>query len=321
MEKVYETGLKKPRPKEKKITAFFKKMYRQRFLFLITTPFVIWLFIFAYIPLWGWTMAFQEYQVGESFFKQQWVGLAQFRDLFSDDRFYLVLKNTIGMSLLGLFFGTIIAITFAILLNEIISIKFKRIVQTVSYLPHFVSWVVAASIISNVLSIDGGVVNEILLKLHLVQKPIMFLSKPELFWGINTISGIWKEMGWSAIIYLAAISGVDPSLYEAAEVDGAGRFRKIWHVTLPGIRPTIIILLVLSIGNMINIGMEQQFLLENNSIKDAADVLDIYALNYGIGLGRYSFGTAINIFKSVVGLVLVFTASRISKIFGEGELV
>ncbi|KHF35266.1 putative multiple-sugar transport system permease YteP [Paenibacillus sp. P1XP2] len=201
------------------------------------------------------------------------------------------------------------------MLNEVRLQEMKRFVQTVSYLPHFVSWVVAAGIVTKMLSTDGGVVNSLLISLHIIDQPIQFMAQGHWFWGIVTGADIWKETGWNAIIYLAAISGIGPELYEAARVDGASRLRQMWHITLPGIRPTIIVLLIMSIGHLLGTGFEKQFLLGNHLVIDYSEVLDLYALNYGLAMGRYSFGTAINIFNSVISLILLFAANGIFKRF------
>lgn len=309
MEALTVTKPLKPRGKSGK---FWRTLLQQKYLYLMSIPFVAWVFLFNYIPIWGWTMAFQRYRPGKSFMKQEWVGLDNFRELFHDERFYMALKNTLAMSFMGLFAGFTIPILFALLLNELHRQMFKRIVQTVSYLPHFVSWVVVAGIINKMMSIDGGI-NGLLMNLHIIAEPIQFLAKADWFWGIVTASDVWKETGWNSIIYLAAMTGIDPELYEAARVDGAARIRQMWHITLPGIRTTIIILLIMSIGNLINIGFEKQFLLSNPIVADKAETLDLYALNYGLQLGRYSFGTAINIFNSVVAVILLFTANTIFK--------
>ncbi|WP_442956417.1 ABC transporter permease [Paenibacillus sp. YIM B09110] len=279
----------------------------------MSLPFVIWAFVFSYLPLWGWTMAFQKYRPGRSFWEQEWVGFDHFAALFRDDMFYIVLRNTLAMSFMGLIAGFTIPILFAVILNEIRSMAFKRFAQTVSYLPHFVSWVVVAGIVTKMLSTENGAINDILLWLGFIQEPVQFMAKGELFWGIVTVSDMWKEMGWNAIIYLAAISGIGPELYEAAKVDGANRIRQIWHITLPGIRTTIVILLIMSIGHLISIGFEKQFLLGNSLVRDYSQVLDLYALNYGLNMGRFSFGTAVNIFNSVVSVLLLLTANGIFK--------
>ncbi|MFA9557700.1 ABC transporter permease [Evansella sp. AB-rgal1] len=297
-------------PKQKN---FWKKMREQKILYMMSIPVVIWVFIFNYLPVWGWTMAFQNFRPGRSFSEQEWVGLAHFIELFNDPHFYLVLRNTLVMSVMLLVVGFTIPIIFAVLLNELKDSLFKRTVQTISYLPHFVSWVVVAGIVTKMLSTDGGIINDMLVGLHLIDNPIQFLAKGEWFWFIVTGADIWKQMGWNSIIFLAAMAGVDPQLYEAARVDGAGRFRRIWHITLPGIRPTIYVILILSIGNLIAIGFERQLLLGNSLTREYAEVLELYALNYGIGMGRYSFGTAISIFNSMVSILLLLFANGIFK--------
>jgi putative aldouronate transport system permease protein len=296
-----------------------KRLYAQRYLLLMSIPFVIWLLIFKYIPLAGWIMAFQDYKPHLGFFNQNWVGLKHFNELFRSTMFYQALQNTLGMSLLGLVFGFLSSIIFALLLNELRFLPFKSFTQTVSYLPHFVSWVVTANIVTSFLSITGPV-NEILLSLGIVSEPVNFMIKPEYFWFLVVFADIWKEVGWNAIIYLAAMAGIDGQIYEAAEIDGANRFQKIWYVTLPGISSTIIILLILNIGNIINIGFEKQFLLGNAVTATKALVLDKFALDFGIGLFRYSFGTAIGIFKSVVSIVLLVLANNMAKKTGRGKI-
>ena len=275
-------------------------------------PFVIWLVIFRYLPLWGWITAFQNYKPGVPLFQQQWVGLKYFKEMFSDPEFYLVMRNTLAMSLLGLIFGFPLPIFLALLVNEIRNESFKRTVQTISYLPHFVSWVIVASIVHAMLAPDG-VVNYLLMQIGLIQEPILFLGEPRYFWWIVVFADLWKELGWNTIIYLAAIADVNPALYEAAEIDGAGRFKKMRYITLPCIMPVVTVILILSIGNIINIGYERQFLLRTPAVREVSEVIDLYALDYGIRAGRFSFGTAASMFKSVVSLILVFSANRLSK--------
>jgi len=306
------TGNMAPTRKERAVR-FIRRAIRNRWLYAMSLPFVVWVFIFSYLPLWGWTMAFQRYRPGRPFFEQEWVGLDHFRALFRDELFYQVLRNTLAMSVMGLVAGFVVPIFFALMLNEVRQMLYKRFVQTVSYLPHFVSWVVVAGIVTKMLSTEGGPVNDLLLWLGLIDEPVQFMAKGKLFWIIVTLADVWKETGWNAIIYLAAIAGIGPELYEAARVDGASRLQQMWHITLPGIRTTIIILLIMSIGHLISIGFEKQFLLGNNLVREYSQVLDLYALNYGLGMGRFSFGTAINIFNSVVSVMLLFTANGIFK--------
>lgn len=300
------------RPLSQKRT-FWQIVLQQRYLYLMSLPFVAWVLVFNYLPLLGWTMAFQDYRPGVPFYAQDWVGFKHFIELFQDERFYLVLRNTLVMSIMGLLVGFTFPILFAVLLNEVRLKAFKRTVQTVSYLPHFVSWVVVAGIVTKMLSVDGGIINELLVSTGLADQPIQFMTKGEWFWIIVTLADLWKEMGWNSIIFLAAMAGVDPQLYEAAKVDGASRFRQIWHITLTGIRPTILVVLILSIGSLITIGFEKQFLLGNPTVVNYSEVLDLYALNYGINLGRFSYGTAIGIFNSVVAIILLFIANGIFK--------
>ncbi|AIQ65587.1 putative multiple-sugar transport system permease YteP [compost metagenome] len=308
-------------PRKKKSNGLWKSFAEQKYLYLMSIPFVIWVFIFSYLPLWGWTMAFQNYKPSKSFGEQKWVGFDNFTRLFHDERFYLVLRNTLVMSGLGLVFGFIVPIVFAVMLNELRGNTFKRTVQTVSYLPHFVSWVVVAGIVSKMFSIDGGIVNQLLMWTHIIDTPIQFMAQGKYFWGIVTASDLWKETGWNAIIYLAAITGIDKELYEASRVDGAGRFKQMFHITLPGIRSTVMVLLIMSIGHLIGIGFEKQFQLSNNLVTDYSEVLDIYALKYGIQIGHFSYGTAISMFTSVVSIILLLSANGLMKKFTKESIM
>jgi putative aldouronate transport system permease protein len=292
-----------------KRVGLLKVLHDQRYLLWMCVPFVIWLVIFRYIPLWGWTMGFQEFKPGQP---TVWVGLSQFFKLFTDERFYFALRNTMAMSVLNLVFGTITAIVFAFFLNEVRVGPFKRTVQTVSYLPYFVSWVIVASIFTRLLA-PTGPINEALVGFNIVKKPVAFLGDKDSFWYILTGINIWKNMGWNAIVYLAAIAGINPELYEAAKIDGAGRFAQMRHITLPGIISTVVVILIMNIGWLINIGFESQYLFMNQLNIESAEVLDLYVINYGIGLSRYSYGTAIGIFKSVVSVGLVMVANRLAK--------
>lgn len=287
----------------------------------MSIPFIIHIIVFKYIPIWGWTLAFQNYWPGKGFLQQVWVGLDNFRWLFNDPVFYQVLRNTLAMSIIQLVFGMLSSITLALIINEVRIVIFKKTAQTISYLPHFISWVVAANLVRDLLSTDGGIVNEVLMKLKLIEEPIMFLGIPKLFWWIIGASYVWKEVGWGAIIYLAAISSIDPNLYEAATIDGAGRLRRIWHITLPSIQPIIVILLIMNMGYLLSSGFEQQYLLQNGRVIDYARVFTIYELDYGIKMMRYSFATAVGIFRSVVSLVLVFAANYLAKRLGQERLL
>lgn len=288
-------------------------VWSQRYLYLMSFPFLLLVLVFNYFPIWGWVTAFQKYKPAKDFWHQQWVGFQWFIEIANDPRFWNALKNTLGMSVLSLLVGFTIPILFAILLSELKGRLFKRTVQTISYLPHFVSWVVVSGMVYMMLSTDNGAINGLLVALGVTKEPLQFMAKPELFWGVVTVSDLWKELGWNAIIFLAAITGIDPQLYEAAKVDGAGKVRQIWHITLPGIRHVVIVLLILSIGNLLSIGFEKQFLLQNPVVLENSEVLDLYALNQGINQGRYSYGTAIGMLGSLVSLTLLFSANQLFK--------
>ena len=293
-------------------------MWRQRYLLLMSVPFVIWLVIFKYVPLWGWTMAFQEVKPGSfalPIWERKFVGFDNFVKAFTDRLFPQTMINTIGLSILGIAIGTITSILFALILNELCFSKFKKITQTVSYLPHFVSWVIIASI-AKMLFNDGGAFDTMLgTKLHLMS------TNSPMFWIVVCMVDVWKEMGWNAIIYLSAMAGIDQGLYEAAKVDGASRFQRIWHVTLPGIKPTVIVLLIMNIGSALNVGMERQMLLSNSIVQDHAMVLSWFAYVRGIGSNNYGLGTAIGVFQSVVGVILLFIANKVAGMIGESKLV
>lgn len=294
--------------------SFVRTIVKQRYLILMVLPFLIWIFIFKYLPLWGWLMAIQDYKpkAGMGILDYPFVGFKHFITLFQDPMFYNVMRNTLAMSFMQLLFGFPLPIFFAILLNEVKNIKFKKLVQTSTYLPHFVSWVIVAGLFTTILS-GEGIVNELLLIIGIIKQPISFLALPKWFWGICTGAEIWKELGWNSIIFLAAITSIEPTLYEAAKVDGANRWQSIKYITLPGITSTILVILVLDIGWIISIGFEKQYLLGNSIVQDYSKVLDLYILDYGIKLGRYSFGTAIGIFKSVISIILLYCANQLAK--------
>lgn len=287
---------------------------------LMSLPFFVHIVIFQYVPIWGWTMAFQDFKPTLGFFGQEWVGLRHFVALFTDDEFPRVMRNTLAMSTINLVLGTTASIALALSLNEVRNMGFKRSVQTISYLPHFVSWVVAANIVLTILASDGAL-NTLLVGLGIVDEPVIFMGRPRLFWWIIGLSNVWKGVGWGAIVYLAAIAGISPELYEAAEIDGAGRIARIRHITLPGIQTTIVVLLIINIGWIMNAGFEQPYLLQNTLVKDYSTNIDIFVLERGMGMGRYSFSTAAGIFKSVVSLTLVLGANALAKRLGQDRLV
>lgn len=301
--------------------SFWKKLWKQRALVFMSLPFIIYIIIFKYIPIWGWVIAFQNYWPAKGILEQTWVGLENFRILFEDPIFYQILRNTLAMSIIKLVFNMFFSILLALMLNEVRNLLFKKFTQTISYLPHFISWVVAANLVMNILSTDGGIINEALLSLNIIDKPIMFMGIPKLFWWVVGASHVWKSVGFGAILYLAAMTSINPSLYEAATIDGASRLQRIWYITLPGIKPVIIILFIMNIGQLMNVGFEQIYLLSNGRVIEYSRIFTIFELEYGLKMMRYSFATAVGIFRSMVSLVLVFSANYVAKQMGEGRLI
>jgi putative aldouronate transport system permease protein len=301
--------------------SFFEKALIQKQLVFMSLPLVLYVILFSYVPLWGWTMAFQNFRPARTFWKQEWAGLRWFKFLFQDQVFLRDIRNSICMSLINTSLGFITAIAFALLLNELRKVMFKRFIQTVSYLPHFLSWVIVTGLVSNMLSVDSGAINELLMSLRLIKEPVLWLGLPNYFWGIVGATYVWKEVGWNTIIYLAAIVGIDPTLYEAAEIDGCNRYRKMWHITLPGIKPTIIILLIMSIGRILDAGFELQYLLRNGLIQDVSDTIDIFVLEFGFRNNNFALATAAGMFKNIVNVTLIFMANWIAKKAGEERLI
>lgn len=304
---------------ETKTKISWKEIKQQKVLLIWSAFIVVYGVIFYYLPLAGWLMAFQNYKPKDGLLHSKFIGLAKFQQLFSDVTFIRTIRNTLAMGVINLIATFIMAIVFAILLNEIKSKGGKKVVQTISYLPHFLSWIIVTGILHDALS-GSGIINEVLLKLNLIDQSINFFAHPGYFWPIVAFANVWKETGWNAIIYLAAITSIDPSLYEAAAIDGAGRFAKIKYVTLPGIKPTIMILLLMNVGNVLNAGFEIQYLLGNGLVQSVSQTIDIYVLKWGISQSDYSIGTAAGIFKSVVSIVLIVIANQIAKHNGEERL-
>lgn len=297
----------------------WKEIKRQKVLLFWAAVIVIYGIIFYYLPLGGWVMAFQDYKPKDGLLHSAFVGWDNFKFLFSDATFLKVIRNTLAMGIINLVSTFVMAIVFAILLNEVKSKGGKKVVQTISYLPHFLSWIIVTGILHDVLS-GTGIINEILMGLNILDQPLDFFAHPKFFWPIVAFANVWKETGWNAIIYLSAITAIDPSLYEAASMDGAGRWAKIKHVTLPGIKPTIMILLLMNVGNVLNAGFEVQYLLGNGLVQSVSETIDIYVLKWGISQGNYALGTAAGIFKSFVSIILIVIANQIAKKHGEERL-
>ena len=261
--------------------------------------------------MYGAIIAFKDFKPLDGILGSRWVGLQNFIDFFNHPSFSLVLSNTVIISFYKILFGFPAPIILALLLNEVKVSGFKRLVQTVTYLPHFLSWVVITGLVSSVLSPSTGIVNILLKSMNI--KPIYFMADPKYFRAVLVITDIWKEVGWGSIIYLAAISGINQELYEAAIIDGAGRWKRTVYITLPSISSTIIIMLILRVGSIMNAGFEQIFMMYNASVYDVSDVIDTFVYRMGLERRRYSFATAVGLFKSIIGFTLIVITNKISK--------
>ncbi|WP_159887600.1 ABC transporter permease [Paenibacillus puerhi] len=290
------------------------RILQHRSIYLLVLPGLLYFIVFKFAPLWGLLLAFKDYNPFLGFAGSPWVGVSHFSTLFADPNFYLMLRNTFAINFIALVFHFPLPILLALMLNEIRHESFKRFNQSIVYMPHFLSWVVVASLTFFMLSADVGVINKVISSAG--GETVSFLSDPNYFWGILTAQNMWKEAGWGTIIFLAAMAGVDPQRYEAAVVDGASRMRQIWHITLPAIRPTVIILLILRLGSMADIGFEQVLLMINPLILSVGEVFDTYAYTHGILRGQISVGVTVGMFKGVVGLVFIVTSNYIVKKLG-----
>ncbi|TAH69999.1 MAG: sugar ABC transporter permease [Anaerolineaceae bacterium] len=289
-----------------------RKFLGQKYLQLMVLPGLIWMFIFNYLPMGGIIIAFKKYRITRPISEAPWVGLRYFEEFLNDSNFTNILANTLGISLLKLIIGFPLPIIFALLINEIRNIKFKRISQTISYLPHFLSWVVLGGIFTTWLS-KNGVINDFLIAINVLKEPVSFLGDPKYFWGLALISDSWKELGWSAIIYLAAIASVDQGMYEAATVDGVSKLQKMFYITLPSITGTIAIMLILQISSLLSTNFDQIMNLKNQINISRSQVIDTYVYQIGIGEGRYSYSAAVGLFKSIIASFLVILSNRTSK--------
>ena len=304
-------GLVKKRP-----LYYLKRDWQLYALMLLPMVFII---VFKYFAYTGLSVAFLDYKIGKGYAGSKFVGLKIFEKVFKHRDFTKAVVNTLLLNVLDLIFSFPMPIILALLLNEIRVKWFKRTTQTLLYLPHFLSWIIVTGILHDALS-GTGIVNELLLKFGILDQPLNFFAHPKFFWPIVAFANVWKETGWNAIIYLSAITSIDPSLYEAANIDGAGRWQRIRYITLPGIRPTIMILLLMNVGNVLNAGFEIQYLLGNGLVQSVAQTIDIYVLKWGISQNDFAIGTAAGIFKSFVSIVLVVIANEIAKRTGDERL-
>lgn len=301
--------------------SIWHEIVKQKYAHLFVLTGMLIVFVFHYLPMFGILMAFKNYSIStgiKGIFTSEWVGLKYFNEFVHAYNFKQIVTNTLAISLLKLVFTFPMPILLAIMFNEVRHQFFKRFAQTVSYFPHFISWIVVSGLLVVFLSTNNGIVNDLLKGLGLVKDSLPFLSSPDYFWGLAVTTAMWKEAGWWAIIFLAAISGLDPTLYDAAEMDGAGRLRRIWHITLPGIRGTIIVVLILAVGSMLGGGLvgsnfEQSYLLGNSINNERSEILQTYAFKMGLAQGRYAYATAIDLIQSVIAIILVFGSNYLSK--------
>jgi putative aldouronate transport system permease protein len=288
------------------------KGYRKHLgLTIMFIPVVVYFIVFKYIPMYGITLAFKDFRFNLGIMGSPWVGLDNFRDLFMFNTFNRAVRNTIIISLLKLIAGFPMPIILALVLNEVRHVRFKKLVQTISYLPHFLSWVVLAGVFIQLFSPSTGFVNYILSLFNI--KPIYFLGDNKWFRSTLVFTSVWKNVGWSSIIYLAAIAGIDLSMYEAAICDGATRFQRMWYITLPSILPTVTVLLILNIGSLLDAGFDQIFNLYNAAVYETADIIDTYVYRTGMRDMKYSLATAVGLFKNGIGFVLVFSTNYITR--------
>ncbi|MBE5808677.1 MAG: sugar ABC transporter permease [Clostridiales bacterium] len=300
--------------------SFFRRLGSQWQLMLMSVPILLYVLLFNYGPMWGWITAFQDYKPKQGMWGSKWVGLDNFKWLFGRADFIESIRNTLAMSLINLVFGTVAAVLLAVLLNEVRQRTFKRTVQTVTYLPHFLSMVIVVGMAQNIFA-SNGAINQLLLSTGIAKEPVFFLGEGRYFWWLVGVINVWKEVGWNTIIYISAMTSIDPSLYEAAAIDGAGRWQKILHVTLPGIKSTFVILLIMNIGHLMEAGFEIQYLLGADVVMKWSQTIDIFVLKYGISKQQYGVATAAGMFKSVVAIVLLVIANFVAKKLDEDTLI
>lgn len=297
----------------------WRRVKRDRALYMMLIPVIGFYLLFKYAPMVGEIIAFKDYRLMDGILDSKWVGFKHFRMLFESTDFWRVLRNTLLLNVYSLTFGFPVPILLALMLNEVRKNWYKRLVQNLLYVPHFISWVVLGGIIIAMLSPSTGVINIILKNVFGIE-PVYFMADSHWWPVMYTISSIWREAGWGTILYLAAMSAIDSQLYDAAKIDGASKLRQIWHVTLPGIRSTIAILLILRMGSMMDVGLEQTLVLQNNSVLDVADVISTYVYRVGLQNMSYSYTTALGLFQSAIGLILVVSVNRLIRTFGERGL-
>ncbi|WP_239633732.1 sugar ABC transporter permease [Paenibacillus sp. H1-7] len=292
-----------------------RDLVRDKYLYLLALPGILFFLIFKFVPMWGVVISFQNFSPFAGITGSEWVGFEHFERFFSNPDFMLLFRNTMAINMLSLVLFFPLPIVLSLLLNELRSVVYQRVIQSIVYMPHFLSWVIISGLTFLLFAKGEGLVNKMLEFLGFAR--IDFLTNPDTFWIMLTVQSIWKECGWGTILFLAAMASIDPGVYEAAKIDGAGRLRQMWSITLPAIRNVIVTLLILRLGHMLDVGFEQVFLMYNGAVSQVAEVFDTYVYRVGIQQGEFSYSTAAGLFKSVVGLALVVLANWISKKMGE----
>ncbi len=318
----------KPARERKKCVAFFgrkrnsetprlnknrRALSKYGAFYAMMIPLILFLIVFCYLPMGGLVMAFQDFRPVRGIFGSKWVGLENFKMVFEDGMFWKVLKNTVIISVLKILFTAPAPIILALMLNEVKNRKFKRVVQTIVYMPRFISWVVLAAIVRALLNVQNGPINDILLSLGWIDEPVLFMGSKKLFRGLLVATDVWKGMGWSSIIYLSAMTSINPQLYEAAQLDGAGRFQRMWNITLPLIKPTFMVLIILSMGSILSAGFDQVYAMSNSAVLEVGDIIDTYVYRRGLAEQNYSYAAAVGLFKSVVSVILVSFANWLAR--------
>ena len=301
--------LKQPPAMKKSI---LKRFTSQLYVQAMVIPGILWMIIFCYIPIYGLIIAFKEFNIVKGILESPWVGFAHFKEFLGSGNLPLLLRNTLGLSFLNLLLGFPLPIIFALFLNELKFNKFKKVVQTASYLPHFISWVIIGGMFLNWLSVEG-LINELLVKTGLMAEPKLFMTEPLWSWIVLIGTNIWKSFGWNSVIFLAAISSVDQGMYEAAVIDGATRLQRMWYITFPAIQATVAIMFIINMSTVLNSNFDQIIIMRNSIIRDYVDVIDTYTYDIGLGMGRYSYASAVGLLKSFIALVLLWVSNSVSK--------
>lgn len=305
--------------KKRNVRRTLVKAWNYKWVYIMLLPVIVYFIVFRYAPMYGITIAFKDYNIFQGVFKSEWVGFSVFQKIFANKNFWSAIKNTFLLNFAALAVSFPLTIIVSLMLNEVRGVKFKKVTQSVLYLPHFISWVVVAGIATNLFALQEGTINAVLQRIGL--EPVPFLSSEG--WWIFTyvICNVWKEIGWGTIIYLAALTGVDESLYEAAYLDGASKFQRLVYITVPSIKSVIVTMLILNISKMMSIGLDAPLLLGNSRVMGVSEVISTYTYRIGIEKAQYSQSTAIGLFQSVVNIVILLAADKFAKAIGEEGII